>query len=365
MQKWLTLAKKTYQEWSDDKCLQLGAALSFYTLGSLIPLLLVITSILTYVALFTGYGQNVSEDLINYVSANVSEDFGSALNDILSTRSQELASGSLISAVIGFVSLLFTASGVFGQLDSAFDVIWDVPDEEKPQGIMGTVKAKVFSFGLVVSVAFLLLVSTLLTTTLNAVLEAMNLGPDWLFGILNFFVTLAIISGVFMLLFRYLPSTRPEWGDVALGGLITAILWVIGQQILSIYFAQSSFSSYGIIGGVLAFLVYIYYSSQIVFFGGEFTQVYARTHGSRSAESMRDKEITPAGVVMVQAAAGAARRQGQRTLDARDEELAAAKTRQYAAAATGGIIGLVAGAAIGGVGLVTGLARGVSKLRRG
>lgn len=361
MKKWFDLLKKTYQEWSDDNCLQLGAALSFYTLGSLIPLLLVITSIANYVLLFTGYGENVSQDIINYVRGNVSAEFAGALEDALSSRSQEMATGSIISAIIGFVSLLFTASGVFGQLDTAFDVIWDVPKENKPSGIMGTIKAKVFSFGLVLSVAFLLLVSTLLTSTLNSVLEALNLGPEWLFWLINFALNLAIISGVFALLFKYLPDVPVEWGDVLLGGLLTGVLWVIGQQLLSFYFAQGSFTSYGIVGGVLAFLVYVYYSSQIVFFGGEFTQVYARAHGSYAqASAPRPDGITPAGALMVQAASLTRHRE----LDARDQELAAARTRQYAAAATGGLIGLVGGALIGGIGLVTGIARGVSRLRR-
>lgn len=363
MKKWIDLLKETYNEWSEDNCLQIGAALSFYTLGSLIPLLLVITSILTYVALFTGYGQNITNDIIAYIGENVGEDTANALNDALAARQEDLATGSVISAIIGFVALLFTASGVFGQLDTAFDQIWDVPDEEKPQGIWGTIRAKLFSFGMVLAVAFILLVSTILTAALNSILTALNLGPEWLFAIINFLVQLAIISFVFMLLFKYLPSTHVEWGDVAIGGVLTAVLWVVGQQLLSLYFANASFSSYGVIGGVLAFLVYVYYSSQIVFFGGEFTQVYARRHGSRAAEPRPAGDITPAGALMVEAATRGARRRAEQVARSKEEELAAARTREVAAATTGGLIGLLAGAAIGGIGLVVGAARGVARLR--
>lgn len=363
MKKWIDVLKKTYQEWSDDNCLQIGAALSFYTLGSLVPLILVLTSILTFFALGTESGQDYTQQIINYIGQNVGQDTASALNDAIRSRQDQLASGSIISAIIGFVSLLFTASGVFGQLDSAFDEIWDVPDEEKPQGIWGTIRAKVFSFGMVLAVAFILLVSTVLTSVLNTILQALNLGPEWLYAIINFLVQLAIISFVFMLLFKYLPSTKVEWRDVVIGGVLTAVLWVLGQYLLTLYFGFSSFSSYGIIGGVLAFLVYVYYSSQIVFFGGEFTQVYARTHGSRSAEAMRDRGITPAGALMVQAAAVGTNRAQRQQLREREQELAAARTKQVAAATTGGIIGLLAGAAIGGAGLVVGLVRGAARLR--
>jgi membrane protein len=366
MRKWIDILKKTYQEWSDDNCLQIGAALSFYTLGSLIPLLLVITSIFTYVLFFTNVGDNITQQIVDYVSNEVSPQFGQEIGNVLSTQSEGMASGSIISAVIGFLSLLFTASGVFGQLDTAFDVIWDVPKENKPSGILATIRAKVFSFGLVLAVAFLLLVSTVLTTALNAVLGALNLGPEWLFGIINFLANLAIISFVFMLLFKYLPDIKVEWGDVVVGGVLTGVLWVVGQQIMSIYFANSSFSSYGIVGGVLAFLVYVYYSSQIVFFGGEFTQAYARSHGSLAVEpTPATQGISPEATLLVQAAATGASRRAQQMVSTKEQELAAAKTKQYAAATTGGIIGLVAGAAIGGVGLVVGLARGVGKLRRG
>ena len=157
-----------------------------------------------------------------------------------------------------------------------------MPDEEKPQGIWGTLRAKVFSFGMVLAVAFLLLVSTILTTALSTILDQLSLGPAWLYGIINFLLNLAIISFVFMLLFKYLPSTQVEWRDVAIGGVLTGILWVVGQFVLSYYFANSSFTSYGVIGGVLAFLVYVYYSSQIVFLGGEFTQsTLVRTAAAR------------------------------------------------------------------------------------
>lgn len=360
MRKWIDLLKETYQEWSQDNCLQIGAALSFYTLGSLIPLLLVLTSIMTYVALFTGYGQNVTNDVLNYIRTNVGEETANALSTALETRSQELATGSLISAAVGFVSLLLTASGVFGQLDAAFDQIWDVPPEAKPQGLWGMVKSKLFSFGMVLAVAFILLVSTILTAVINSLAERLSAfipGGSLLLPLVNILVQLALISFVFMLLFKYLPSTHVEWRDVAYGGVLTALLWIIGQQLLALYLSNSGFSSYGVIGGVLAFLVYVYYSSQIVFFGGEFTQVYARRYGSRAAAA--PPAATPAGPA--RAADG---QPGAPRATAPDQALAAARTRQVAAATVAGLLGLVLGAVVSSVGLVLGAARGVARLRQ-
>ena len=362
MKKWLNLFKNTFSEFVDDNCGRLGASLSYYTLGSLIPLLLVIASLISIFLASTETGQQYQEQMIGYVSNTIrNEQFAEQLTESLTGAQENQTSGGIIGSIIGFATLLLAASGVFGELDAAFNIIWDVPKDKQPSGVWGFIRSKFLSFTLVLGVAFLLLVSTILSTTLNATLTYLNVGPAWLFSAINFFVTLGIISLVFSLLFKYLPDTQVEWRDVLTGGLLTALLWTIGQYLLAFYFSfSSSFSSYGIIGGVLAFLVYIYYSSQILFLGGEFTQVYARTHGSRSADQPAAQGISKEAALMVQAATV----NKQREVRQREQELAAAKTRQYAAATTGGMIGLVAGALIGGVGVVTGVARGLARLRR-
>jgi membrane protein len=361
MKKWIDLIKNTFSEFSDDNCGRLGASLSYYTLGSLIPLLLIVTSIVSFFLNFTGSGQDAKQSIIDYVAGVIQNpDFAAQLTNGLTGAERGQASGSIISTIIGVITLLFAASGVFGELDAAFNIIWDVPEDQRPQGIFGFIKAKFFSFTLVLGVAFLLLVSLVITSVLNGFADALELTPAWLFSVLNFFVQIGIISLVFALLFKYLPDTEVEWRDVLTGGVLTALLWTIGQYLLTFYFTMSSsFSSYGIIGGVLAFLVYVFYSSQILFLGGEFTQVYARTHGSRAAEGTAAQGISKEATLMVQAATV----NKEREVRQREQELAAAKTRQYAAATTGGIVGLVVGALIGGIGLITGLARGVSRLR--
>lgn len=368
MKKWLDLFKNTFSEFSDDNCARLGASLSYYTLSSLIPLLLVIASVVSIFLTSTDTGQQYQQQVIDYVAGAINnEQFAEQLTESLTGAQESQSSGGAIGAIIGFLTLLLAASGVFGELDSAFNIIWDVPKDKQPTGILAFIKSKFFSFTLVLGVAFLLLVSTLLTSTLNIILNALSLGPAWLFSVINFFVTLGIISLVFSVLFKYLPDVNVEWRDVLIGGVITAVLWTLGQYLMSFYFSfSSSFSSYGIIGSVLAFLVYVYYSSQILFLGGEFTQVYARSHGSMAAENNPEVAgISKEATLLVQAAASGARRRQQQVVSIKEQELASAKTKQYAAATTGGIIGLFAGAAIGGAGLIVGLVRGVGKLRRG
>lgn len=367
MKKWLNILKETYNEWSDDKCLQIGAALSFYTLSSLVPLLLVITSILTYAAFFTDVGQNTTNQIIGYIGENVGQETATALSDAIKGRQQsdEVATGSLIGTIVGFLSLLFTASGVFSQLDTAFDDMWDIPKEQRPQGILGTVRSKFFAFGLILAVAFILLASTILTTTLNSILTRLNLGPEWFYFLVNLAVSFAIITFIFMLLFKYLPSTTVEWRDVVVGGALTAVLWIGGQQLLSFYFSRSSFSSYGVVGGVLAFLVYVYYSSQIVFFGGEFTQVYARSHGSQAQPEGQAAGTAPDGTTQPSAVERALAEARKRELLRKEQELSQAQRRTRSTAASSGAVGLLVGAVLGGVALVAGIARTVGRLRGG
>ncbi|HEX6292215.1 MAG TPA: YihY/virulence factor BrkB family protein [Herpetosiphonaceae bacterium] len=362
MKKWLDLIKNTFSEFVDDNCSRLGASLSYYTLGSLIPLLLVVASLISIFLAETDAGQRYQQQMIDYVASTIqNEQFATQLTESLTGAQRNQSTGGIIGSIIGFLTLLFAASGVFGELDSAFNIIWDVPKDKQPSGIWGFITSKFFSFTLVLGVAFLLLVAQVITFTLKGFADALNFTPAWLFLLVNFVVQLGIISLVFSLLFKYLPDTEVEWRDVLTGGILTALLWIVGQYLLSFYFSfSSSFTSYGIIGGVLAFLVYVYYSSQILFFGGEFTQVYARTQGSRVAEGLPGRGITRESALMVQAATVNKERQVRQ----REQELAAAKTRQYAAATTGGLIGLVAGALIGGIGLVAGVTRGVARLWR-
>ena len=365
MKKYLDVLKQAAKDWSDDNCLRLGAALAYYTMTSLFPLLLIVVAVVGFFSVSEA-GSQIQNDLINRIlaatgnaSAAPNDPLRLALEQGITGATEKTARGGVLGTIIGFALALFAASGVFGELDASFNVIWDVPKDKQPTGIVAFIKTKFLSFTLVLGVAFLLLVSTVLSTVLSTVQDNLPLGPLW--TVINFAVQIAVIAFVFALLFKYLPDTEVQWSDVWPGAFFTAVLWVLGQLLLAFYFANVDGSSaYGIIGGVLALLLYIYYSSQILFFGGEVTQAYANLAGSRSHvtdATPAKPTISPQAAVMVSTAlaAGTAHRK---------EDQAAARTRQAAAAATGGIIGLLGGAVIGGVGLVIGVGSALSKLRK-
>ncbi|GAC1362531.1 MAG: hypothetical protein NVSMB42_22170 [Herpetosiphon sp.] len=368
MKKYLDVLKKAVSEWSADNCLRLGASTAYYTMTSLFPLLLVVVAITSFVLARTSAGQNMRQQLVTGITRSVNsggsgsgasdQTFQKALSDGLTNASEKTASKGLISSLIGFVVLLFTASGVFTELDAAFNIIWKVPASAQASGIKAFLRQKSLSFALVIGVAFLLLVATILNTALATLTKYLPFAVLWV--LVGQVVQIGLTTLVFALLFKFLPETEVEWSDVWSGAFFTSILWTVGQVILSIYFKTvgSSNPAYGIIGGVLAFLLYIYYSSQILFFGAEFTQVYAHQYGSRQpkAQTQTEPAMTKPAAVMVATAYTAAK-------SAHDAEIAALKVQRVAAATTGGIVGLIGGALIGGAGLVIGLSRGVRRLR--
>lgn len=374
MKKWIDILKETFAEWSDDNCLQIGASFSFYTLASLVPLLLVIASVGTLFIQFTNTGQNLKGDVIIYIADAIGQgperdasgqiiqksEFQTQLEDA-TAASEGQQNGSIISTVIGFGTLLFAASGIFGQLDQAMNTVFDVPKEVRPQGIVGAIQAKFTAFAMVIGGALLLLLATLLNNFVTTILQYFTLTPEWLFSLLITAVQFFIVSFVFAATFKYLPDIHVPWKPALVGGIITSALWSLGQFVLSLYFANAgSFSSYGIIGAVLAFLFYIYYASQILFIGAEFTQVYARSLGvlpqAQAAEGAQSASQPSA----VERALAEAR---IRELKRKDQELAQAQRQTRGAAASGGVLGLVAGVVLGGVALITGLARSVSRGR--
>jgi membrane protein len=384
MKKWINILKDTYTEWSDDNCLQIGASFSFYTLASLVPLLLVIASLGTLFIQFTDAGQNLKEDVIVYIANAIGQgpdeqgnksEFQVQLEQATAAREGQ-QSGSIISTVIGFGTLLFAASGIFGQLDEAMNTVFDVPKEARPQGVVGIIQSKLTAFAMVIGGALLLLIATLLNNFLTTIIQYLTLTPEWLFSLLITGVQFFIVAFVFGATFKYLPDIHVPWRPALVGGVVTSALWSLGQFVLSLYFANAgSFSSYGIIGAVLAFLFYIYYASQILFLGAEFTQVYARSLGVLPQPQVAG--ALPAGASGIVAGGGqAAGANGptaveralaearKRELIRKEQELAQAQRQTRGAAASSGVIGLLAGVLLGGVALVTGVARSLGRMRR-
>jgi len=238
----LPLLKETYSEFQADQASTLGAALAYYALFSLFPLLLLLIAGLGYVLQYWDQAINVQDEILAAVSRNFSPQLSDALNQILGGIKNNAGGAT----VIGLITLLIGASSVFQQLDLSFNKIWRAPEPEQAAGlvasIMQTIKTKLFSFGMVLAVGFLLLVSMALTGITQVLLDSFQEVP-LIGGVAGFVIgiatTLLLNTLVFALLFKFLPNTAVRWGDVWLGALVTAVLWEIGKNLLALYIGRS------------------------------------------------------------------------------------------------------------------------------
>ena len=276
-----SILKKAGSEWMEDQAPTLGAALAYYTVFSLAPLLIIAIAIAGLV-----FGQEAAQgQIFDQLRGLLGEASGKAMQDMVQKANAQPATG-LIATLTGVVMLLFGASGVFGQLQTSLNAIWDV--QPKPgRGILGIIQDRILSFGFILVVGFLLLVSLLLTAGIALVAQwfgGMIPGMETLAQILNFVLSLALITMLFAMIFKFLPDAKIAWHDVWIGAFITAALFTMGKFALGLYLGKSGVdSSYGAAGSLIVLLLWVYYSSQILFFGAEFTQVYANRFGSRVA----------------------------------------------------------------------------------
>lgn len=273
-----SVLKETANEWSRDNAPTLGAALAYYTVFSLAPLLVIAIGIAGLVL-----GQEAAQGKIfEQVSGLLGGEGARAVEDMVQNASAR-PHGGVIATTLGVVTLLFGASGVFGQLQTSLNTIWNVPPKTGG-GVGGVVKNRILSFGFILVVGFLLLVSLILTSALAAMGEGLD---GWLPGgqffaqTLNFALGFGVITLLFAMIFKFLPDAKIAWRDVWVGAAITALLFSVGKLALGLYLGNSSVaSSYGAAGSLVVLLLWVYYSAQILFFGAEFTQVYANRFGS-------------------------------------------------------------------------------------
>jgi membrane protein len=271
-----SLLKATVVEWIDDNAARVAASLAFYTLLSMAPLVLLTVALVGFLM-----GEDTAQSrILSEVSSVVGPQAAGALSAVV-TSAHRSDSGAL-SSIIGIVVLLVGASGVFGELQYALDTIWGV--KPKPgRGILGIIKDRLFSFSMVIAVAFVLLVSLVISTVLSAagrvVADALP-GGALLWQALNMVVSLGVITAVFAIIFKVVPDIEVRWRDVWVGAFVTAALFSAGKYLLGLYLGTSTVaSSYGAAGSVVALVIWVYYSSQLVFLGAEFTQVFARRYG--------------------------------------------------------------------------------------
>ena len=282
----LGLFRKTFTRWDDDDCLRLGAALSFYALFSLFPLVLLCAS---GVGFLLGDGDETRVRIVGMLDLPAA---GTKLIDDTLLNMQEHQSARGIGAVIAIALLFIGASAVFAELDFAFNRFWRAP-QLGSLGLWRTIvvflRTRLSSLALVVVAGVFVLGSLVVSVVLDAFESFLgHLFPyAWAWELLDFSVSTTLLTLTFAALFRQLPQTHVGWRDVGWGATLTTVLMVLSKRALAWYLAHvGSFAAYGAVGSVLALLTWIYFTTQLIYFGGEFTRVYAEEHGSlRSAVS--------------------------------------------------------------------------------
>lgn len=265
--------------WSNDYAPSMGAALSYYTLFSIAPLLLIVIAVAGF---FFG-ADEVRGALFAQVTGLMGDDGARAIEEMLQSASQPKE--GIIGTIVGAVVLLVAATTVFTELQNSLDRIWRAPAREKTSGIFKLIRARLLSFGMILAIAFLLLVSLVVSATLAA------LGKWWdawlgawepLALILHFLVSFGLVTVLFALIYKIIPRVQVAWHDVWVGAAVTSLLFTIGKFVIGLYLGKSDVgSAFGAAGSLVVVMVWVYYSTQIFLVGAEFTWVYAHEFGSR------------------------------------------------------------------------------------
>ena len=287
--------KQTFQEWLQDKAPQLGAALAYYTVFSLAPLVLVLLAIIGFI--FRDDPAGAWEKVTRQMSYFLDQSAVQVVQSIAQKASQP--GKSMLATVVGVALAVFGASGVFGQLQDALNTIWGV--KAKPgRGIWGFLRTRFLSFAMVAGICFLLLVSLVIEALLKGFSHyVQSVLPGGIMIALTIYVVFdfAVVVLLFAMIFKFLPDVEIQWRDVWIGAVMTAILFGIGKWLLGFYLGSGAAgSAYGAASSLITLLLWVYYSSQILLFGAEFTQVYAARSGrelkpSQYAVRVETKEI--------------------------------------------------------------------------
>jgi membrane protein len=277
------LLKTTFTEWSEDEAPRLGAALAYYAVFSMAPLLVIIIAIIGL--FYRGYSpMQIEQQIGTHVGPQVAGLLAQGIE-----KSSNLGSG-IAATLIGLTVLIIGATGVFVELRAAMNKIFEIRPIDSGN-VWGFVRDRASAFAMVLVIAFLLLLSMIASAALSIVMTYFgNIlpGAAQIWRALEFGLSFGLITLLFALLFRYVPDTRIPWTDVWIGAAVTSSLFVIGKYLISFYLAHGTLgSTYGAAGALMVLLAWVYYSAQIVFFGAEFTQAYANLYGSRSIPGRR------------------------------------------------------------------------------
>lgn len=277
--RWWPLLQETFAAWSDDYAPTMGAAIAYYTIFSIAPLLVIVTA----VAGFVFSREAVTGELFGQIRGLVGDDGAKAIQALVESASNP--GEGAVAIIIGLAAMIIGATGVFSEIQTAIDRIWEIPKREQSSTWWELIRTRLLAFGMVLSIAFLLLVSLAISAAIAAMGAIWNLwigGWETVLQIVNVLVNLAIFTGVFGAMYRFLPRVPMRWRDVWLGASVTALLFVIGKFLIGLYIGKSGLvSGFGAAGSLVTLLVWVYYSAQIFLLGAEFTWVYSRSRAGR------------------------------------------------------------------------------------
>lgn len=267
----------------DDEALSRGAAIAFYAITSLAPVLLIVIAVAGMV-----FGRDTAQDAISgQFSALMGKQAADVLQSVIASASTK--SSSIVATIVGIAMLMATASGVFGEMQAALNTIWKTRSRETT--LSRLIRARVTSLGLVAALGFLLVVSLVVSAGLTAFANYLDRWPvgAMILSRVNFAVSWLLFALLFGAIYKVLPDRTLQWKDVIVGALMTSLLFNIGKALIGWYIGSSTVaSSYGAAGGLIVLLLWVYYSAQIFLFGAEFTKIYANTHGSKRRKPVAD-----------------------------------------------------------------------------
>lgn len=268
------LIKTAFKQWNAKDPFRESAIIAYYAIFSLPGLLVVIITLAGY---FFG-NKEVSAYLSEQIASAMSQDTAKQMQVVIDKAYDE--DQSVLATIIGILTILLGATGVFIQFQKSLNFIWGVKADASQSGILQLLKARLFSLGLIISIAFLLLISLVITTVLSALGGFIQRQlPDYImivFHAINFIFSLAIITLLFAMMFKFMPDAKIRWNTVWIGSVLTSLMFVLGKSALGIYFGQANpGSGYGAAGFIILILLWTSYSSMIVFFGAEFTRAYS------------------------------------------------------------------------------------------
>lgn len=274
------MIKAAANSWIDDYAPSMGAALSYYTLFSLAPLLIIVIAVAGMV-----FGQEAAQgEIVGQLRGILGEEGAVAVEGILKAAREPADSAA--ATIAGIVILMVGATAIFGELQSALDRIWRVPAPQGESGLWHLLRTRMLSFGLILGLGFLLIVSLVVSAALAALGKwwaGWLQGWDVILQMLDFTVSFGTFTLLFAMIYKIMPRARVPWRDVWTGAAVTAFLFTIGKVLIGLYLGKSGLASgFGAAGSIVVLIAWVYYSAQIFLFGAEYTWVYANRHGSRA-----------------------------------------------------------------------------------